>query len=379
MNLFERAMSQLEKLEVDGWLIPCSEGSDVHSKFMLDLEVHIRHYIYVDRDGKHKVFTCTMEKSMVEKKLKSMGVDANVEAYSNFDDIISKLRPLITKPKIALNFGENILSREGTGYAEYLPLGEFRALEKIAPDTQFVSAAPIIYNLRSIKSPEDIKDLRETVKINLEILEDLPNWVKIGMTENEVKRELEIKYLRNGGIGFPAIVANNENAADPHHNGSDKKIEQGVLLIDSGMKPRRMCSDITWTYWVGGVPSEAFMNAYQALQYAKDKSYEVTKAGLPMNLPAIRVREALAEKGYDHEKLYFHSLGHSLGFDVHDVGGGMRAAMPDTILQQENMIITNEPGLYWVNEWGVRLEDDILIKKDGMENLSYIPKDPLVI
>ena len=199
------------------------------------------------------------------------------------------------------------------------------------------------------------------------------------MTENEVKRELEIKYLRNGGNGFPAIVANNANAADPHHNGSDKKIEPGVLLIDSGMKPRRMCSDITWTYWVGGEPSEAFINAYQALQYAKDKSYEAVKAGLPMNLPAIKCREALAEKGYDHEKLYFHSLGHSLGFYVHDVGGGMRAKMPDTILQQENMIITNEPGLYWVNEWGVRLEDDIVIKKDGMENLSHIPKDPLVI
>lgn len=379
MNLFTRAQNLLNKLEIDGWLIPCSEGSDIHSQFMLDLEVHIRHYIFVSREGKHKVFTCTMEKPMVEKKLNSLGVDAQVEAYSSFDEIKNLLHPLISKPKVALNFGENVLSREGTSFAEYLPLGEFRALQEISPTTEFVSAAPIIYDLRTIKTPSDIADLRETVKINLEILEDLPNWVKVGMTENEVKRELEIKYLRNGGIGFPAIVANNENAADPHHNGSDKKIEKGVLLIDSGMKPGRMCSDITWTYWVGGEPSEKFRKAYDALMFAKNRSYEAIRAGNPMNLPAIKCREALAELGYDHDKLYFHSLGHSLGFQVHDVGLGMRAAMPDTYLQAENMIVTNEPGLYWVNEWGVRLEDDIVIKKDGMENLSYIPKDPLII
>ncbi|RLI62253.1 MAG: hypothetical protein DRO88_12045 [Promethearchaeia archaeon] len=379
MNLFERAQHLLDRNEIDGWLIACSEGSDIHSEFMLNLEVHIRHYIYIDRSGNHQVLTCTMEKPMVEKQLNKMGVNAQVSAYTGFDDIQEKLKKILNKPKIALDFGENVLSMESTAFAEYLPLGEYRALRSLAPNTNFLSAAPIIYELRTIKTNEDIEDLRETAKINLEILEDLPNWVKIGMTENEVKRKLEAKYLENGGIGFPAIIANNANAADPHHNGSDKKIEKGVLLIDSGMKPHRMCSDITWTYWIGGEPSEDFVNSYQALNYAKAKSYKVIKAGNPMNLPAIRVREALAEKGYDHEKLYFHSLGHSLGFQVHDVGGGMRAKMPDSILQRENMIITNEPGLYWEGQWGVRLEDDLVIKEDGYDKLTYTPKDPPLI
>ncbi|WP_457558666.1 M24 family metallopeptidase [Candidatus Harpocratesius sp.] len=379
MNLFDRAQQLLEKFEIDGWLIPCQEGSDIHSEFMLDLEVHIRHYIFVSKDGNHRILTCTMEKAMVEKKLSILGVDAQVEAYSNFEDIKAKLKPILSKSKIALDFGENVLSREGTSFAEYIPLGEYRALKEISPKTNFVSAAPIIFNLRTIKTSEDIQDLRETAKINLEILEDLPNWIKIGMTENEIKRKLEMKYLEYGGIAFPAIVANNANAADPHHNGSEKKIEKGVLLIDSGMKPHRMCSDITWTYWVGGEPNEDFVQAYQALQYSKEKSYEVIQAGLPMNLPAIKCREALAEKGYDHEKLYFHSLGHSLGFQVHDVGGGMRAKMLESYLQKENMVITNEPGLYWEGKWGIRLEDDLVIKKDGMEKLTYIPKDPLTI
>ncbi|MCF2138727.1 MAG: Xaa-Pro peptidase family protein [Candidatus Lokiarchaeota archaeon] len=379
MNLFDRAQQLLEKFEIDGWLIPCQEGSDIHSEFMLDLEVHIRHYIFVSKDGNHRILTCTMEKAMVEKQLNNMGVDAQVEAYTSFDDIKTKLKPILSRSKIALDFGENVLSREGTSFAEYIPLGEYRALKEISPKTNFVSAAPIIFDLRTIKTYEDIQDLRETAKINLEILEDLPNWIKIGMTENEIKRKLEVKYLEYGGIAFPAIVANNANAADPHHNGSDKKIEKGVLLIDSGMKPHRMCSDITWTYWVGGEPSEDFVQAYQALLYSKEKSYEVIRAGLPMNLPAIKCREALTEKGYDHEKLYYHSLGHSLGFQVHDVGGGMRAKMPESYLQQENMVITNEPGLYWEGKWGVRLEDDLVIKKDGMEKLTYIPKDPLTI
>lgn len=98
-----------------------------------------------------------------------------------------------------------------------------------------------------------------------------------------------------------------------------------------------------------------------------------------MNLPAIKCREAIAERGYDHEKLYNHSLGHSLGYSVHDIGPGMRASSPSGILQQEHMVVSNEPGLYWQNQWGVRLEDDLVIEKDGPRILSYIPKDPIQI
>ncbi len=109
-------------------------------------------------------------------------------------------------------------------------------MQKLSPDTQFVSAAPIIYALRSVKSEEEIAELRETVKATLEILEQVPSWTSIGSTEIELKAKIEYEFMKLGKPAFESIIANNANAADPHYNTGPKKIEPGVLLIDLGLK-----------------------------------------------------------------------------------------------------------------------------------------------
>lgn len=379
MNLFQRAKETLAEIGADAWLISCVEGNDIHSKFILDVNIHIRHYIFISQKGKDVVITCPMEKPMAEKALKRLGVKAEVKAFNKGADIPDMLKDLIKDQTIALNFGENIFTLQSTAYAEFIPVGELRELQKIAPDAKFVSAAKIIYALRSIKSPSDIKDLEEAAKINLEILEDIPNWVKIGMTENDVKRKLESKYMQYGEVGFPAIIANNANAADPHHGGSDKKIEKGVLLIDSGMKMSRMTTDITWTYWIGGEPSEKFLDIYNLIYDAKQASFKTIKPGVKANVPDQIIRKMFTDRGIDHVKHYNHGLGHPLGYVVHDIGIGLSARMPDEAVLTEGMVITHEPGLYWQGEWGIRLEDDFVVTKDSMKLLTYCPKDPFLI
>jgi len=101
-----------------------------------------------------------------------------------------------------------------------------------------------------------LKDLRNVCKATIEILETIPNWVKVGMTEKEVMAKLEYEYSKLGKPSFPAIIATGIHSADPHHNTSTKKIEPGVLLIDTGMQIDEMCSDITWTFWIGNKPPE---------------------------------------------------------------------------------------------------------------------------
>ncbi|MFX0020032.1 MAG: M24 family metallopeptidase, partial [Candidatus Hermodarchaeota archaeon] len=96
-------------------------------------------------------------------------------------------------------------------------------------------------------------------------------------------------------------------------------------------------------------------------------------------LPARKCREYLAEKGYDHEKLFFHGLGHSLGFEAHDIGARINKSIPETHTLKENMVYTNEPGLYWKSEWGLRLEDDVIIGKTKCEQVTYNPEDPILI
>ena len=379
MNKFEKAQKVLHEINGDGWLIICVEDSDINSRFMLGVASHARHYIYIAADGNHKVIAVEMEAPMIARSLKNKGIKAEVVSYSSMSELTTLLSSLIKKSRIALNIGEDILSPNGTAYADQIRAGDFFSMKKIAPKTEFISAAPIINKLRSVKSSEELKDLRNVCKATIELLETIPDWVKVGMTENEVKAKLEYEYMKLGEPSFPAIVGTGAHSADPHHNTSMKKIEPGVLLIDTGLQIYEMCSDITWTFWVGGKPAKEFVDAYNALYESKEVAHEFFTDGTPNNVPAKRCREYLAEKGYDHEKLFFHGYGHSLGFEAHDIGGRISWKVPDNFRLKENMVYTSEPGLYWADKWGIRLEDDVIIGKGKCEKVTYNSKDPILI
>jgi Xaa-Pro aminopeptidase len=379
MNKFERAQKILQDLNLDGWLIICKERNDIHSRFMLGVDSPSPHFIYISADGNHQVVAVAMEAPMVSRKLKARGVHAKVEAYRSGEELKKFMGKIIKKDKIALNFGEDVLDITGSAYADFITAGTYNFLKNKAPDTKFSSAAPIIYELRSVKSNEELIDMRQTCKATLEILETVPDWAKIGMTEREIKAKIEYEYMKIGKPSFDAIVGTGANAADPHHNTSKKKIENGPLLIDTGLQIDEMCSDITWTYWVGNRPSDDFLDAYRVLLESKKIANKYMVDGEKCNTPAKKCRECIRENGYDDIKLFFHSLGHSLGFVAHDIGYGVGVSRPDEFKLRENMVYTNEPGLYWAGEWGIRLEDDIIIKKEKCEQITYIPEEPLTI
>ncbi|MFX1296309.1 MAG: M24 family metallopeptidase [Promethearchaeota archaeon] len=379
MNKFERAQQLLKEINADGWLIICNEDSDINSRFLLSVESHALHFIFISTDGNHKVLPVEMEANMIRKSLKSRGISAEIIFFNSLKDLIPKLKPIINKPKIALNFGENILDPDGTAYADYLQVGMYSAIKKLTPNTEFISAAPLIHSLRSQKTSEELKDLRNVCKVTIEILETIPDWVKVGMTEKEIMAKLEYKYAKLGKPSFPAIVATGVHSADPHHNTSTKKIESGVLLIDTGLQIDEMCSDITWTFWVGSKPSDDFIQAYRTLYEAKEIANKYYIADTPNYVPAKECRNYLSENGYDHEKLFFHGLGHPLGFEAHDIGQRISWKVSEHYTLKENMVYTNEPGLYWLDKWGIRLEDDVIIGKDKCDQVTYVSKEPIVI
>jgi Xaa-Pro aminopeptidase len=379
MNKFERAQEFIRNMNVDGWLTISDENSDVHSHFLLGVGAPSLNYIFIAANGEHRVLAVEMEAPMIERSLKNKGIKAKVESFSSYQEIPSKLKTFINKPRIALNFGENIFNEKSTYFADHLKVGDYLSIKNLAPNTEFISSAPIIYGLRSVKNQEELKDLRNVCKATLEILETLPEIIKKGMSENEVKAEIEYNYMKLGRPSFPAIVGTGAHSADPHHNTSNKKIDEGVLLIDTGLQIDQMCSDITWTVWVGNKPSDDFLNAYSALYESKEIANKYFIDDSPANLPAIKCRDYLKEKGYDHEKLFFHGFGHSLGFEAHDIGPRVSWKVSKESKLKENMVYTNEPGLYWKGKWGVRLEDDLIIGKDKCEKVTYNHKDPIVI
>ncbi|MGB5909574.1 MAG: Xaa-Pro peptidase family protein [Promethearchaeia archaeon] len=379
MDKFEKAQKILKEINADGWLIICNEDSDINSRFLLGVGSHARHYIYVAADGNHKVLSVEMEAAMIKRSLKEKNIKCEVNFYRSLNGLKKLLSPIVNKSRIALNFGENVLNEDGTSQADYIHAGDYFSVKDLAPKTEFISAAPIIYELRSIKSSEELKDLRNVCKATLEILETVPEFVKVGMTEKEVKTKIEYDYMKLGKIAFETIVGSGPHSADPHHNTSNKKIEPGVLLIDTGLQIDEMCSDITWTFWVGYNPTDKFLHAYKVLYDSKKIANEYFIDGSPNYLPARKCREYLAEKGYEHEKLFFHGLGHSLGFEAHDIGARINRNIPEMYSLKENMVYTNEPGLYWKSKWGIRLEDDVIIGKTKCEQVTYNHEDPILI
>ncbi len=379
MNKFEKAQKILKEINADGWLIICNEDSDINSKFLLGVGSHARHYIYVAADGNHKLLSVEYEASMIERSLKKKNITCEVIIYRSLKDLIRLLPPIVTKSRIALNFGEKVLMEDGTPFADYIHAGDYFSLKELSPNTEFISAAPIIDGLRSVKSSEELKDLRNVCKATIDILETVPEFAKVGMTEMEVRAKIEYEYIKLGSPAFESIVASGPHSADPHHNSSNKKIEPGVLLIDTGLQIDEMCSDITWTFWVGKSPPDKFLQAYKDLYESKKIANEYFTDGTPNYIPAKKCREFLANKGYDHEKLFFHGLGHSLGFEAHDIGARISMKVPKMYTLKENMVYTNEPGLYWKSKWGIRLEDDVIIGKTKCEQVTYNHEDPILI
>ncbi|MFW9928630.1 MAG: M24 family metallopeptidase, partial [Candidatus Thorarchaeota archaeon] len=338
MNKFARVQQILARMDADGWLIVCNEDSDINSRFMLGVASHARNYVYISRNGNHLVLAVEMEAPMIQQSLNNRNIKAEVKAYKSSDDLKVELKNILGKSRIALNFGENVLNFEGTAYADYLHVGDYYSVKNLSPNTEFISSASIIYELRSIKSQKEQKDLRNTCQTTLEIIESVPSWVKIGMTERDVRAKIEYEYMKVGKPSFETIVATGAHSADPHHNTSTKKIEPGVLLIDTGLQIDEMCSDITWTFWIGNNPPEKFLKAYKALYDAKKVANQYYTDGTKNNVPANKCRQHLADLGYDHKKLFFHGLGHSLGFEAHDIGMRISSSVPDEFVLKENMV-----------------------------------------
>jgi Xaa-Pro aminopeptidase len=380
-NIFDRARILIKDNNLDQWIVASNEGCDIHSKFLLNVASHARSYVIINKQPPDYVIATAMETAMMKSSLQQQGINAQFLSFDNIIQIPDMLKSVLKGKRIGANFGENLFDQHGTEFADYIRAGDLQSIRQIAPQADFLSAAPIIYGLRARKSLAEQKDMANVVKATEEILERLPDWVSIGMSEREVKAKLEFEYNKVGTPSFDTIVGMGPNGANPHHNTdkSSSKIAKGPLLIDTGLRIDRMCSDLTWTYWVGGTPDPEFIRAYDVLMQAKKASFTALKAGESINQPDIKCREVLEKNGYEHVKLYNHGLGHSLGYEVHDIGPRMNWKMDPSIKLEEGMIYSNEPGLYWVGKWGIRLEDDLVITEEGYQLFSTLPNDPLTI
>lgn len=236
-----------------------------------------------------------------------------------------------------------------------------------------VETEHIIEKQRMIKDEEEISQIQKACEITDNCFSYLLDYIKPGMTEKQIANEIEEYYRqRTDGLSFETIVASGENTSKPHAVPTDRVIQkQDIITIDMGCKYQGYCSDMTRTIFVGSVP-EYVKPVYDLVLKNQKQTAEQMKDGESTRLLTKMVENDFKLNGYD----LIHSLGHGVGMEIHEAP--YISYKSDATLK-ENMIVTNEPGIYLPGKFGVRIEDTVQITKFGCINLTNSEKNYIII
>ena len=275
--------------------------------------------------------------------------------------MVEASKKLITKAKVSS------VALEGNS----LSLGQAEALSEALPDVNLVTTSSIVEKLREIKDREEIATIRKAVKAAQKAFDVIKASLTADQTEKEIAFNLEHQIRKFGGRGtsFDPIVAVGPQAALPHAQPGEQRIgDDNFCLFDWGADYDRYLSDITRTIVTGKLTTK-FEKVYNTVLQAQLKAIKAIKPGAIMSKVDAAARNHIAKAGYG--KYFGHSLGHGIGTFIHEYP---RLASNQHVPLQPGMVVTVEPGIYLPGWGGVRIEDDVLVTKDGHEVLTSVPK-----
>lgn len=244
-------------------------------------------------------------------------------------------------------------------------------LKKIWPTARFVDVSEALQELRQQKTPEEIQQLTKTCMITtaafMALLKELPK--RTLHTEQDVALFLEKQIVsQSGEWAFPPIVAMGKNAAVPHHLTSTQPLKRGFLLLDFGAKYHNYCADMTRVVFLG-TPTGEEKKYYTLLLDAQQAAIDAVRDGVSFSQLEKIARKKLGK----HSSAFTHSLGHGIGIEVHEA-----PVFSDKKQKvKKNMVFTIEPGLYFPERFGLRIEDTILF--DGKTRILTKATKELVV
>ena len=237
-----------------------------------------------------------------------------------------------------------------------------------------VETGDIIEKQRMIKDDNEVSYVRKACEITDNCFNHLLNFIKIGMTEKKIALEIEKFFMENGadGLAFETIVASGENSSKPHAMVTDRTIKNGdAIVIDFGAKYKGYSSDMTRTIFVGTAEDE-IKELYNFILACQKRASNKIKDGAN----GIEIAEGLEKEFNARNYSLIHALGHGVGIDIHEMP--ILSYRKNYILK-ENMIVTNEPGIYIPGKLGIRIEDTILVNKLRSEELTKSDKNLIII
>lgn len=254
----------------------------------------------------------------------------------------------------------------------YVTVSQYEQFRAYYPNANFTAIETFIRSERLQKSATEIEHVQKAIQITEKGLENTLANIKLGMTELQVKAELEyqLTILGADGLAFDALVLSGENSALPHGVTGERQIQQGdFLLFDFGVHVNGYCSDITRTFIIGEA-TEIQRDIYETVLAANEAAIAQVKVNEPLMNIDKAARDLIASRNYGD---YFtHRIGHGLGLEVHEAPS-IHHENEESV--QPGLLFTIEPGVYVPRIGGVRIEDNIYVNEDGkVDVLSTYPK-----
>ena len=263
---------------------------------------------------------------------------------------------------------------ENVGFEEnYVTYAGYKELIRKYKINSLVETDRIIERQRMIKDRDEIYKIQKACEITDECFKYLQTYIKPGMTEKQIAEEIDNYYKHHAdGTSFETIVASGENSSKPHAVPTDRKIkEEDIITIDMGCKIDGYCSDMTRTIFVGNVP-EHIKPIYDLVLKKQQQVLEEMKDGESTRFLTTMVENDFKLEGYD----LVHALGHGVGMEIHEAPYVSHRV---DVALKENMVVTDEPGIYIPGKFGIRIEDTALITKFGCISLTKSEKNYIVI
>ena len=230
----------------------------------------------------------------------------------------------------------------------------------------------LIHEVRAVKNKKELANIIKAQRISEKVLRYTVVKLKTNITEIEIANFIKKSFVKYNApiLSFSPIVAFGKNTANIHHKPSRTKLKKGdIVMLDFGCTVNHYCSDMTRTYF-WGEPNKRQKKIYLTVLEAQNRAIKKIQKGERRAKVIDKIARNFLNK--KHKNKFLHGLGHGIGTVIHE-WPNFKPKSEDII--PAGCVMTVEPGLYFKNWGGVRIEDMILITRNGYKNLTNVPKD----
>jgi Xaa-Pro aminopeptidase len=298
--------------------------------------------------------------------------------FEEAKEIVRNRGEVVEASRNLIDTAVEFLKKEGVKSLQFDPyewsVAEFEKLSSL--DIEFLPKPHLSKEKRIIKREQEIQYISTAVKYGRAGFQRFKDYLAVkglGKKERELQFKMKTIIQQKGDLqlSFSPIVALNENTSKPHALPTDRRLSSGdLVLVDAGVKYKRYCSDRTETFMFQKTKFSSVkmtpkvQNIYDTVQKAHDEAIAKAKVGMKASEIDKIARTVIENAGFG--KNFLHSTGHGVGLDIHEFPN---ISQSSDVVIEENMVFTIEPAIYIPNFMGVRIEDMVVMKKDGAKVL----------